>query len=65
MDYIVHLKDITEFTKRPSITSFIEDASEVQGIGLPRWFRGKESARQRRRPGLIPNPGRSHMPQGG
>ena len=32
------------------------------GLGLPWWLRGKESTCQCWRHGLIPNPGRSHMP---
>ena len=31
-------------------------------LGLPQWLSGKESACQRRRHGLIPGLGRSHMP---
>ena len=60
MDYIFHLKDITDFTKRSSIMSLIKDASKIQDIGLP-WWNLPASAGDM---GLIPSPGRVHMPQG-
>ena len=55
MDYIFHVKDITDSTKRPSIMSFIKDAFKSQDLGLPWWLRGKGSACHCRRHRKTPH----------
>ena len=64
MDYIFHLKDITDSTKRSSIMSFIKDAFKSQIWGFPGGSEVRDLPASAGDTGFTPSPGRSHRPQG-